>query len=302
MTSKRRSPSGRETVRFIDVLAVDFASVAANVAPDQDIAVPGAKVGDIVLATPLGTWPAGLIMCPHRVLAADVVSVRIGNCTVGAVDPAAQTVRFAVFRPVPRGADRSSPSGAAMKLTVDVTIDLPNIVTRTAVDVAVAVPASLVGDTVILTPLGAIAGVAGLSLGGPHRVLADGTVTFRIGNPTAADVDAVSQSFRVTLYRNRARPDRQSPSGRTQRRDVTVSALNIASIAAHSQNVESIAVPGAQVGDAFIITPKGTFDVGVTCGPHNCAVAGTVLATFANMTAGAIDVAAQDYLVSCIKV
>jgi hypothetical protein len=286
----------------VDVLAVDLASVAANAAPDQVVAVPGAAVGDAVIATPLGVWPAGLVMCPHRVLTDGNVSLRLANCTVGAVDPVAQTIRFAIFSPVRTGADRSSPSGAAMKLTVDVTIDLPNIVTRTAVDVAVAVPGSLIGDTVILTPLGAIAGVAGLALGGPHRVLADGTVTFRIGNPTAGDVDAGSQSFRVTLYRNRARPDRQSPSGRTQRRDVTVAAFNIASIAAHAQNVESIPVPGAQVGDAFIITPKGTFDAGVTCAPHNCAVAGTVLATFGNMTAAPIDVAAQDYLVSCIKV
>lgn len=296
MTTEHQSPSGRETMRLVDV-TVDFASVATITAPDASVTVAGSRVGDIFLATPLGTWPAGLGMQPHRCAVAGTVLTRLVNPTVGAVDPASQSVRYACFRRLRTGADRNSPSGRTQKITVDVVFDAADVVTQTSVDQAVTVPGARVGDTIIVTPLGTWD--AGLLLG-PHRCLADGTVQMRVTNVTVGNINPASQTYRFTIFRNVARPDRQSPSGREQRRDVTVT-VNVASIAANLAPDTAVTVPGAKVGDAILATPLGTFDAGLGMGPHRCLVDGTVQMRIGNVTAGAIDLASQDYIFSLFR-
>jgi hypothetical protein len=297
MTTEHASPSGQETLRLIDVAAVDFAAPAADTAPDTAIAVPGARVGDVILATPLGTWPAGLGMGPNRCLVAGTVQTRLVNPTAGAPDPAAQTVRYAVWRNVRTGADRNSPSGRVQKITVDVTFDFANVVASTFVDQAVVVPGSRIGDSIIVTPLGTWP--VGLLLG-PHRCLADGTVQVRVGNVTGGDIDPASQTLRFTIFRTTTRPDRRSPSGRTQRRDVDV-VVDVASIPTVTAPDIAVTVPGARVGDAILVAPQGTFDAGLGMGPHRCLVDGTVQMRIGNVTVGAIDLASQTYRFSLFK-
>jgi hypothetical protein len=92
--AQRPGNSGPFSTQAVDVLALDVASVAANTAVDTSVPVAGAEVGDAITVTPLGTWPAGLVLGPHRCAVAGTVLMRVGNCTVGAVDPASQDYRF----------------------------------------------------------------------------------------------------------------------------------------------------------------------------------------------------------------
>lgn len=91
------SPSGRVT-RRTGIVSVDVASVVAATAVDTAIAFPGALVGDGVICTPLGTWPAGVVIGPCRCLVAGTVQMRVGNVTAGAVDPGAQNFRVDLLR------------------------------------------------------------------------------------------------------------------------------------------------------------------------------------------------------------
>lgn len=91
------SPSGR-VVRRSGVAAVDVASVVTQTAVDTAITFAGALVGDGVICTPLGTWPAGVVIGPCRCLVAGTIQMRVGNVTVGAVDPASQNFRIDLLR------------------------------------------------------------------------------------------------------------------------------------------------------------------------------------------------------------
>jgi hypothetical protein len=79
--------------------------------------------------------------------------------------------------------------------------------------------------------------------------------------------------------------------------DVTV---DVASLAAVTAVDTSILVTNARVGDSFIITPLGTWPAGITAPQGRCAVAGTVLARVANVTAGAIDPGSQTFRIVII--
>ncbi len=96
----REGSSGPFVIETADV-TVDVASLAANTAVDTAVAVPAAKVGDAIIATPLGTWIAGVVIGPCRCLVAGTVQMRVGNVTVGAVDPASQSVRFTLLHDAP---------------------------------------------------------------------------------------------------------------------------------------------------------------------------------------------------------
>ena len=79
----------------VDV-TVDVASIAAVTAVDTAVVVPGALVGDSIIVTPLGTWPAGLTTPEGRCLVAGTVQVRVSNPTAGAIDPDSQLFRFSL--------------------------------------------------------------------------------------------------------------------------------------------------------------------------------------------------------------
>jgi hypothetical protein len=96
----REGNSGPFVIETADV-TVDVASIPANTAPDTSVAVAGAKVGDAIIATPLGTWIAGLVIGPCRCLVAGTVLMRVGNTTVGAVDAASQSIRFTMIHDAP---------------------------------------------------------------------------------------------------------------------------------------------------------------------------------------------------------
>lgn len=79
---------------------------------------------------------------------------------------------------------------------VDVTVDISSVANGAAPDQAVVVAGALVGDEVVIEPLGTWP--AGVSH--PQgRVLVDGTVQVRVGNFTGAPIDPATQTFRFYL-------------------------------------------------------------------------------------------------------
>ncbi len=96
----REGSSGPFRIETQDV-TVDIASLATQTAVDTAVAVPIAQVGDSIIVTPLGTWPAGVTQPQGRCLVAGTVQVRVSNPTVGAVDPASQSLRFCCIHDVP---------------------------------------------------------------------------------------------------------------------------------------------------------------------------------------------------------
>jgi hypothetical protein len=78
----------------------DPASVAANTTADNSttITVPGARVGDLVIAFK-PTTEAGLAVVDARVSAANTVQVVFGNFTGGGIDEGAETWTFLIIRP-----------------------------------------------------------------------------------------------------------------------------------------------------------------------------------------------------------
>lgn len=84
--------------RNITVFAnIDFANMAAAASNDQNVAVPGAELGDSV-SLGLPAAPTAGIVFQAFVSLANQVTVRATNITAGAVDPAAANYRVTVVK------------------------------------------------------------------------------------------------------------------------------------------------------------------------------------------------------------
>lgn len=83
---------------FLRTVSVDAAEIAANTTGDTAATVPGAEVGDTVIATCDGALEAGLVVGNARVTAANTVSLRLGNVTVAPVNASAFNFRFLVLK------------------------------------------------------------------------------------------------------------------------------------------------------------------------------------------------------------
>jgi hypothetical protein len=92
---------------------------------------------------------------------------------------------------------REGSNGPFVIETVDVAaVDIPDVVAVTAVDTAVVVPGSRVGDSILVMPLG----VWPAGLTAPQgRCLVAGTVQVRVANVTAGNINPVAQTFRFML-------------------------------------------------------------------------------------------------------
>jgi len=84
---------------FSVVATLNASSLADNVGETNTIAVPGVKLGDIVLNVSMGVDISGISVTPY-VSAADVVSIRFQNESGGILDLASTTVRCVVVRMV----------------------------------------------------------------------------------------------------------------------------------------------------------------------------------------------------------
>lgn len=85
--------TGKRTA-FVDV-SLDFPSIAANTSAELTATVTGAKLGAFAYVAVPTTFNDGLVAMAY-VSAAETVTVRVANVTVGAIDPAASTFRVGV--------------------------------------------------------------------------------------------------------------------------------------------------------------------------------------------------------------
>ena len=84
---------------FSVVATLNASSLADGAGETNTIAVPGVKLGDIVLNISMGVDVSGISVTPY-VSAADVVSIRFQNESGGTLDLASTTVRCVVVRMV----------------------------------------------------------------------------------------------------------------------------------------------------------------------------------------------------------
>ena len=82
---------------FSVVATLNASSLADGAGEINTIAVPGVKLGDIVMNISMGVDVSGITVTPY-VSAADVVSIRFQNESTGTVDLASTTVRCVVVR------------------------------------------------------------------------------------------------------------------------------------------------------------------------------------------------------------
>lgn len=98
--SQRKGNSGPETAFSV---SADSAAVqiAANTSDEVQFAVPGAEVGDVVVASIPAGVVDGLTPGQCRVSGANIVQMRIGNSTAGALPGVAAviTAQFVVMKP-----------------------------------------------------------------------------------------------------------------------------------------------------------------------------------------------------------
>ena len=78
---------------------LNASSLADGVGETNTIAVPGVKLGDIVLNVSMGVDVSGLSITPY-VSAADTVSIRFQNESTATVDLASTTIKCIVVRTV----------------------------------------------------------------------------------------------------------------------------------------------------------------------------------------------------------
>ncbi len=84
---------------FSVVATLNASSLADGAGETNTIAVPGVKLGDIVMNISLGVDVSGISITPY-VSAADTVSIRFQNETTGTLDLASTTVKCVVVRTV----------------------------------------------------------------------------------------------------------------------------------------------------------------------------------------------------------
>lgn len=83
---------------FVVSASVNPASLAAGAVANTAITIAGILSTDLVVAIPPVDLEAGLVPQGVNVSAADTLQVRLYNPTAGAVDGAAKTWQFLVFR------------------------------------------------------------------------------------------------------------------------------------------------------------------------------------------------------------
>lgn len=87
---ERRSPSGKVVSVSGTISNLDPGNIASGSVLESTASFPGAKVGDVVTASPTGAIGGGVgVMYSYaRVTTTDVVAIAIANMSTGAIHPA----------------------------------------------------------------------------------------------------------------------------------------------------------------------------------------------------------------------
>ena len=77
-------------IKLRSTVAVNFDNILANTTGEATATVTGAVVGDEVNVNPTSSLESGLVLGTSYVSAANTITIRLGNVTVGAINPASQ--------------------------------------------------------------------------------------------------------------------------------------------------------------------------------------------------------------------
>lgn len=77
-------------VKLRSTVAVNFDNILANTTGEATATVTGAAAGDEVNVNPTSSLESGLVLGTSYVSAANTITIRLGNVTVGAINPASQ--------------------------------------------------------------------------------------------------------------------------------------------------------------------------------------------------------------------
>lgn len=98
MADVLESPSGA-VIGLDRQASIVGASIPAASTSGFTLAVPGARLGAMVIGSPIQSLQAGLVIGGFRVSAADQVTVTIGNVTAGPIVPTNYTFDLLVLNP-----------------------------------------------------------------------------------------------------------------------------------------------------------------------------------------------------------
>lgn len=76
---------------------VDPGNMLANTAVETSVTITGAAAGDLVFLIPPTTLEAGVVVSQCVVASANTVTLRLGNVTTGAINPASATWTYCWF-------------------------------------------------------------------------------------------------------------------------------------------------------------------------------------------------------------
>lgn len=85
-------------VYMVGSCTIDTENIGAGANQDNTIAVPEAKVGDIVIISPRATLLDGLVISQAGVFAAGTITFTIENHTAGALNQASTVFDFILIR------------------------------------------------------------------------------------------------------------------------------------------------------------------------------------------------------------
>jgi hypothetical protein len=90
--------SGKTIAKYLkEAATLDFPELAANTTAELTFTIAGAASGDQVFVAPTGAPESGLVWCGY-VSAPDTVTVRLGNVTAGAINPADRIYNVSVIK------------------------------------------------------------------------------------------------------------------------------------------------------------------------------------------------------------
>lgn len=301
--------------------AIDVASTGTKAFLEGSIAAAGLGGASFCVANPRTALDAGFLQSHIRCDGTNIF-LALGNMTAGALDPTAETVdAIGLFMSVNAGrfgdrfAWRKGNSGRVYGSCSSFSLDHGSIATLTTLEAAAAaITASprryvpQVGDVVVCSPRAALP--AGLALS-HARVSAAGVVTIGLANPTAGAIDPAALTWDVYCIGKSGAgfpaSTRIAPTkaGAFLVRPFLVT-LNHGSIGAldHLEatfDTTSIGLRGVSPGMPVWVEPTAALPAGIGLSYARVSAGNTLAVDLVNITAGAIDPAAQTYKVAIFE-
>ena len=199
---------------------------AAAAAANDDIAIAGLRVGDVVLAIGPQGLEAGAQPYTLRVGVADQMRIRLANPTAAPVVTAARTYVVVVLSGLPMSEFTFNPANVAADTAP--TDDVANISGLRVGDVILAIP-----NTALLAGVGPVA----------QRIAAADTLPLRFVNPTAGGVNPANEAW--VLVNLRGLP----------MSEITLDPDGGGGTAANTAPSVNVAVAGVRAGDVIIAVP-----------------------------------------------